>query len=94
MYKVFRDPEGTRFLEQRAGTVCATNQIAVLPYTNELEIYKKRIQSLNVEVIRLNNEVEMVLTCNAYTCNISNIFAHNNVWLHSFKIIDRNKIWL
>ena len=69
MYKVFRDPEGTRFLEHRASIVCATNQIAVLPNMDELEIYKKRIQSLNVEVIRLNNEVEMV----CIHCNISNV---------------------
>ena len=80
MYKVFRDPEGTHSLDH--STVSATNKTATLQHSNELETYKQRIQSLNVEVIRLNDELEMV-TISAYTnrlityiqCNTSSLDA-------------------
>ena len=64
MYKVFRDPEGTRSLDH--STSSTTNKTANLQLSNELETYKQRIQSLNVEIIRLNYELEMVTIC-AYT---------------------------
>jgi len=60
MYKVFRDPEGKRSLDNNTASSTAVNK-----NSEELEIYKQRIQSLNVEVIRLNDELEMVTICNA-----------------------------
>jgi len=60
MYKVFRDPEGTRSLEHNTSTASASNKNANLQRSNELEAYKQRIQFLNVEIIRLNDELEMV----------------------------------
>jgi len=62
MYKVFRDPEGTRFLEHNTSSA---GKSATLQNSNELETYKKRIESLNVEIIRLKDELEMVTTCDA-----------------------------
>jgi len=69
MYKVFRDPEGKHYLDNPDYTV-SVNDKATSQQSNELETYKKRIESLNVEIIRLNNELEMVLTCDAYACNM------------------------
>jgi len=60
MYKVFRDPEGTRYLDQDIGTIGATNRTATLHYPEELETYKQKIQSLNVEIVRLNDELQKV----------------------------------
>jgi len=60
MYRVFRDPEGTRFLEH---STSSAGKSATLQHSNELETYKKRIESLNVEIKRLNDELEMVTTC-------------------------------
>jgi len=60
MYKVFRDPEGTRYLNNNASTASVNNKAAT---SRELEIYRQRIQSLNIEVIRLNDELEMVIMC-------------------------------
>ncbi|XP_065899539.1 gamma-aminobutyric acid type B receptor subunit 2-like isoform X2 [Dysidea avara] len=57
MYKVFRDPEGTHSLDH--STSSTTNKTANLQLSNELETFKQRIQSLNVEIIRLNYELEM-----------------------------------
>ena len=65
MYKVFRDPEGTRSLD-RSTSSATTNKTPTLQCSNEMETYKQRIQSLNVEIIRLNDELEMV-TIRAYT---------------------------
>ncbi|XP_065899536.1 gamma-aminobutyric acid type B receptor subunit 2-like [Dysidea avara] len=58
MYKVFRDPEGTRSLD-RSTSSATTNKTLTLQCSNEMETYKRRIQSLNVEIIRLNDELEM-----------------------------------
>ena len=60
MYKVFRDPEGTRSLDSNTSTDGIGSKVANLSRDDDLETYKRRIQSLNVEVIRLNDEVEMV----------------------------------
>jgi len=60
MYKVFRDPEGTRYLDQSISTIGATNRTATLHYPEELEAYKQKIQSLNVEILRLNDELQKV----------------------------------
>ena len=61
MYKVYRDPEGKKFL-QRSSTIQITNKS--ITSENE-ETYKKRIESLNAEIKVLKNELEMV---NAVSC--------------------------
>jgi len=63
MYKVFRDPEGTRYLDQSISAIGATNRTATLHYPEELEAYKQKIQSLNVEILRLNDELQKVPAC-------------------------------
>ena len=62
MYKVFHDPEGTRCLEHNTSSDGVANRMATLSHDDDLETYKQRIQSLNIEVIRLNDEVDMVCT--------------------------------
>jgi len=57
---VFRDPEGTRYLNSNVSTASVNNKADA---SRELEIYRQRIQSLNIEVIRLNDELEMVKMC-------------------------------
>ena len=61
MYKVFRDPKGTHYLDNSTSTVGVNNSVTTLQHSDELETYKKRIESLNVEIIRLNDELEMVV---------------------------------
>ena len=57
MYKVYRDPEGKKFLEQGNNTT----QITYKSSTSENEeTYKKRIERLNEEIRVLNYELETV----------------------------------
>ena len=63
MYKVFRDPEGKRSLDHTDtpnSSSINTNKIPTLQQSDELETYKLRIQTLNFEIKRLNDELEMV----------------------------------
>jgi len=69
---VFRDPKGTHYLDNSTSTVGVNNNVQ---QSDELETYKKRIESLNVEIIRLNDELEMVM----HTVVIKYLFK-----MHSF----------
>ena len=57
MYKVYRDPEGADYLEQRHSNVSSTTKTAV---RFSEEDYKKRIEDLNFEIKGLTKELEMV----------------------------------
>ena len=55
MYKVYKDPKGERYLEQKHPH---STSIAI---SNESEEdYKKRIENLNKEIQILNDELEKV----------------------------------
>ena len=57
MYKVYRDPEGERYLDTgltEAGNNTSRN------YSEE--DYKKKIQNLNIEIKGLNEQLEKVST--------------------------------
>ena len=58
MYKVYRDPEGKRFLEQNSHHSTTVNKITICNESEE--DYKKRIENLNREVKVLNDELEKV----------------------------------
>jgi len=60
MYKVFRDPEGKRSLDHTDTPHSSTNKTPTVQQSDELETYKLRIQTLNFEIKRLNDELEMV----------------------------------
>ena len=65
MYKVYRDPEGKKFLEQ-GNTIQITNKS--ITSENE-ETYKKRIERLNEEFRVLNQELETVtVVCMLVVC--------------------------
>ena len=64
MYKVYRDPEGKKFLE-RGNTIQITNKS--MNSENE-ETYKRRIEMLNEEIRVLNNELEMVTVIVLLVC--------------------------
>ncbi|XP_065899589.1 gamma-aminobutyric acid type B receptor subunit 2-like isoform X3 [Dysidea avara] len=57
MYKVYRDPEGADYLEQRHSNVSSTTKTAV---RFSEEDYKKRIEDLNFEIKGLTKELEML----------------------------------
>ena len=58
MYKVYKDPEGKRYLEEPSSHHNSTIKTTV---SNENEeTYKKRLESLNEEMKVLNDELEMV----------------------------------
>ena len=61
MYKVFRDPEGKRSLDHTDTPHSSTNKTPTVQQSDELETYKLRIQTLNFEIKRLNDELEMVI---------------------------------
>jgi len=56
MYKVYKDPKGERYLEQKYPNVPANGKIS---YESEGD-YKKRIENLNKEIQTLNGELEKV----------------------------------
>ena len=65
MYRVYRDPEGKRFLEENSVNRQASTINNKMTVSNETEEdYKKRIESLNEEVKVLNDELEKVRICN------------------------------
>lgn len=64
MYKVYRDPEGKKFLEQ-GNSIHITNKS--ITSENE-ETYKRRIERLNEEIRVLNNELEMVTIVMLLVC--------------------------
>lgn len=56
MYRVYRDPDGKRFLEQNNHRTSVK-----LTTSNEIEEdYRKRIENLNGEIKVLNDELEKV----------------------------------
>ena len=57
MYRVYKDPDGKRFLEQDQHHPSA-NKVTI--YNETEEDYKKRIESLNGEIKALNDELEKV----------------------------------
>ena len=57
MYKVYRDPQGTKYLESN-NSPQITNKSFVT--TDNEETYKRRIESLNKEIQVLNSELEKV----------------------------------
>ena len=59
MYKVYKDPEGKRYLEEPMSHHTSTVMKTTISYENE-ETYKKRIETLNEEVKVLNDELGMV----------------------------------
>lgn len=59
MYKVYKDPEGKRYLEEPSSHHTSTIQKTTVSSENE-ETYKKRLESLNEEMKVLNDELEMV----------------------------------
>ena len=69
MYKVYRDPEGKKFLEQ-GNTIQITSKS--INSENE-ETYKKRIERLNEEIRVLNNELEMVTVVILLVCTYCTI---------------------
>ena len=58
MYKVYKDPEGKRSLEQNNHYSSTVNKITVCNESEE--DYKKRIENLNKEIKVLNDELEKV----------------------------------
>lgn len=64
MYRVYKDPEGKRFLEQNnVNNHTSTINKITISHESE-EDYKKRIENLNKEIKGLNDELEKV--CIAY----------------------------
>lgn len=59
MYRVYKDPEGKRYLEEPSSHRTSTIQKTTVSSENE-ETYKKRLESLNEEMKVLNDELEMV----------------------------------
>lgn len=59
MYKVYEDPKGERYLEERSHHTETCVKTTILSTENE-ESYKKRIENLNEEIKILNDELEMV----------------------------------
>jgi len=58
MYKVYKDPEGKRYLEE---TTTSTIQNTMTISSETEENYKKRIENLNEEIKVLNDELEKVV---------------------------------
>ena len=58
MYKVYKDPEGKRYLEE---TTTSTIQKTMTISSETEENYKKRIENLNEEIKVLNDELEKVI---------------------------------
>ena len=64
MYRVYRDPKGTKHPE-----ASNTIQITIKSITSENEeTYKRRIETLNEEVKTLNHELEMVTAILLLVC--------------------------
>ena len=59
MYRVYKDPEGKRYLEEPTSHHTTTIHKTTISSENE-ETYKKRIEGLNEEIKVLNDELEMV----------------------------------
>lgn len=70
MYKVYRDPEGTKYLKP-SNPIQITNKS--ITSENE-ETYKRRIEGLNEEIKVLNDELEKVIAVLLLMCMV-NIFA-------------------
>ena len=64
MYRVYRDPEGEHCLDQHS---YKSNSDGNANHQSEEE-YKKRIQSLNLEIKRLNERLEKVLCLHESIC--------------------------
>ena len=64
MYKVYRDPEGHRYLDK--GGMTEPDNNASRQYSEE--DYKGRIQNLNMEIKGLNEQLEMV--CRHFCCAV------------------------
>lgn len=62
MYKVYRDPQATKYLESKSSTQIANKSFV----TDNEETYKNRIESLNEEIKVLNCELEKVSHCSQY----------------------------
>jgi len=62
MYKVYRDPEGERYLDK--GMTEPENNVG---FNYSEEDYKKKIQNLNIEIKGLNEQLEKVCTHNFHT---------------------------
>ena len=61
MYKVYKDPEGKRYLEDPTSHHTSTIQKTVTISSETEESYKKRIENLNEEIKVLSDELEKVL---------------------------------
>ena len=61
MYKVYKDPEGKRYLEEPTNHHASTIQRAMSMSNETEESYKKRIENLNEEIKFLNDELEKVV---------------------------------
>ena len=57
MYRVYRDPEGERYLDQNS---YKTEPDGNASHQFSEEDYKKRIQNLNIEIKGLNERLEKV----------------------------------
>ena len=61
MYKVYKDPEGKRYLEDSTSHHTSIHKTMTISSETE-ESYKKRIENLNEEINFLNDELEKVAT--------------------------------
>lgn len=59
MFKVYKDPEGKRYLEEPTSHHTSTILKTTISTENE-ETYRKRIETLNEEIKVLNDKLEMV----------------------------------